>query len=370
MKSRAIIPLAVGLAVGVFAIKVFTDVLQKAKGASKTDDVTVVCATRDIAPAMEITETMIEVKQVPRAGAPQMAFTEAQEVLGRVASLTIPRGMAVVPTLLAPKGTPPGMAVRIKDGYRAVAVKVDEFAGVAGWIKPGSRVDVVAVMQTTGASGRQRGTISKVILDNIEVLAVGQDLGSAGDMGASVVKSVTLLVRPEDVPKLHLAGTKGTIKLAMRNQRDYSISGKAQTTDKELFDGAPGSGSSNSHTPKAMKSSILSRLFRTEPKTEPDATDKTREAPEEPEPVAVAVVPQKKQPWCVELLEGQQMEEVWFSDDGRRARRLEGKPETVDENEPAREVSEKVRAVPRPHRAKVRKAVESARRQLTMESSE
>ena len=322
MKGRAIIPLVVGLAVGVLAIKIFADVLRKARGAAGGESTEVVCAATDIGPTVEIKESMVELKTTPKALVPKLAFAKLEDVVGRVASLTIPRGMPVVPILLAPKGTPPGMAVRIRDGYRAVAVKIDEFAGVAGWIKPGSHVDVVAVMQTR-ETGRVQGTISKVILENVEVLAVGQDIGISGDMAASVTKSVTLLVKPEDVPRLHLAATKGQLRLAMRNQRDFTVSTKLETTDKDLLGVSSSAGLPQSKSGSGSQKSILSRLFRKQPKIGPNKTDKEPEGLQSARSGVVQVAaPTQGQPWRVEVLTGPQTENIWFDGDSRNARRL------------------------------------------------
>jgi len=325
MKGRAIIPLVVGLAVGVFAIKIFADILKKARGSGGGETTEVVCAATDIGPTMEIKESMLELKAAPTSLVPKLTFAKLEDVVGRVASLTIPRGMPVVPTLLAPKGTPPGMAVRIRDGYRAVAVKIDEFAGVAGWIKPGGHVDVVAVMQTQ-RTGRSGGTISKVILENVEVLAVGQDIGISGDTTASVTKSVTLLVRPEDVPRLHLAATKGKLRLAMRNRHDSSAFANLETTDKDLLSSSSSGGSARSKSEAGKRQSFLGRLFHKQPKI---AANKTDKEPEGLQPTRSDVVqfaaPAQGQPWRVELMTGSKTEELWFDGDTRQARRLNGK---------------------------------------------
>lgn len=317
MKGRAIIPLVIGLAVGIVAIKIFADVLRKAKGANTGETVKVVCAATDIAPTMQITDTMLELKDTPRSLVPQLSFSTKEDVIGRVTSLTIPRGIPVVQTLLAPEGTPPGLAVRIRDGYRAVAVKIDEFAGVAGWIKPGSHVDVVAVMQTFSQKKGQ-GTLSKVILENVEVLAVGQDIGSTGETAASVTKSVTLLVRPEEVPKLHLAATKGKLRLAMRNQRDFSASSKFQMTDNDLLNRSGKTNSGQGQSEGQSQKSFLTGLFRKQPKIVSNKTDKDLEGLMPTQ----ANVSSQDEPWRVELLNGAQSEDIWFDDDSKKARRM------------------------------------------------
>lgn len=327
MRSRAIIPLVVGLGIGILAIKIFADVLKKAKGSGTGNEIVqVVCASTDIAPTVELKESMLELKPWPRAMAPKLTAASKDELVGRVTSMGIPRGLPVVANLLAPKGTPPGMATRIREGYRAVAVQVDEIKGVAGWIKPGSRVDVVAVFQAEDNSNR-RATVSKVVLDNIEVLAVGQDLGSAGETNAAVAKSVTLLVRPEEVPKLHLASTKGTIRLAMRNQQDYSVSNNSETTDNALLDRPADTQPAFDLKGKAkIQSSFLARLLEAQRKMADDKTDKDNGAPaaQNPAPappVAIASAEQKPG-WRVEVMTGSDAKDIWFEGDSKGAKRV------------------------------------------------
>ena len=328
MKGRAIIPLAVGLLVGVVALKLFADVLRKARGStSGTEMTSVVCASADIAATAEIKGTMLEMRSVPKSLQPKAVFINVEEVAGRVASVNIPKGMPIVPNWLAPKGTMPGLAVRIREGYRAVAVKIDESSGVAGWLKPGCRVDVVAVMQTDGySSNSERGTLSKVILENVEVLAVGQDIGAAGEAGASVTKSTTLAVLPQDVPRLHLAATKGTLRLAMRNLQDLASASDGETTDNDLLGGPSHAVPQSKTGPASRAGGILAGLFGKQPKTDAHKTDKDHRLPPAGSAMpAGAMASAQGQAWRVELLAGAQREEIWFDGRSEDARRLEMK---------------------------------------------
>ncbi len=318
MKGRAIIPLVLGLGIGVFAIKMFVDVLKKARGSGGGETTEVICAKVDIAPTMEITEGMLEKVPVPKGLVPKQIFSNTKEVIGRVTTQTIPQGIPVVPSLLAPKGTPAGMAARIPDGYRAVAVKVDEVVGVAGWVKPGSRVDVVAVMNARRDAKNE--TISRVILQNVEVLAVGQNLGSSGEAAAEIAKSVTLLVKPEAVTKLHLAATKGTLRLAMRSQSDETPGLEGTASDSELF-GADDTivshdnqGSSTTQGP-----SWLGGLLNKGPKPNRKATDKTGDANLPPPTPQVAMAG-----WSVEVMQGSNVVRYVFDGQGQDARRMDG----------------------------------------------
>ncbi len=317
MKGRAIIPLVIGLCVGVFALKVFVNVLQKARGATVNDTVSVVCAAVDIDPTVEVQEAMLEVRQVPKSLVPERTFADPKELVGRVTSLTVAKGMPVVDHLLAAKGTPPGMAVRIQEGFRAVAVKIDESAGVAGWVKPGSRVDVVVLLSVR--RNNQSETISKTILQNVEVLAVGQDIGNKVDTAAALASSVTLLVNPADVPKLHLASSKGNLRLAMRNQTDHGNGQIASTTDNDLLS----MGGEQSLARPARPGGLFAGLFARQPKIDLPQTDKDEQAVR---PVMAAAPTPKS--WNVEVfMGGQASETVTFEDDSRGARRISGKPD-------------------------------------------
>jgi len=331
MKTRAIIPLVVGLAVGTVAIKLFADVLQKARQERAASIVHVVCASVDIPPTAQIRESMIAVKPVPKSLVPKDVFLDPKEVIGRVARLTVPSGMPILASLLSPKGTPPGLATRIKEGYRAVAVQVDEFAGVAGWVKPGSLVDVVAVMNLSG--GGIRNTISKTILEKVEVLAVGQEIVNEGDASASLARSVTLLVRPEDVPKLHLAATKGKIRLAMRNQKDFSLAETAATTDKDLLSVPSDTREKSRQVSTPVKKSFLASLLCNQRKSGSNATDKDFGGFPSSQPASVGRVPTiQDRRWRVEVLQGSEAEQIWFEDSTPGAKRLDpsGRNRTQD----------------------------------------
>lgn len=208
MKPRTVIPLIIGLGVGVMAIKMGVDVLQRAKG-SQGSDVNVVVFEKRVDPGTQITDAMIRTKRVPSAALPGDAMTEIKAVIGRVASMTIPPGLPVSNSMLAPPGSKPGLRGLIPVGKRAVTVSVDEAACVGGFVTPGSRVDVSAVDKT----GR-----SRLILSDVEVGAVGQSTSEVGPDGksTSVAKSVTLFVDPEQVQAVHAHTGNGKLKLALR----------------------------------------------------------------------------------------------------------------------------------------------------------
>ena len=136
---------------------------------------------------------------------------DVRETVGRIAESFAPK--KVVNLVSAP-----GLAPRIPEGMRAVTVQMDEVIGVAGFLSHGSRVDVLTTMEVPQREGPSR-IVSKTILQNVTVLTVGERTEKS-DSGEKKVSIVTLLVSPEEAEGLTLASTKGTIRLALRNDQD------------------------------------------------------------------------------------------------------------------------------------------------------
>jgi pilus assembly protein CpaB len=234
MKSKAIIPLAIGLVAGVFAIKASMDAVKSAKGATNSEETAVVVAVTDIPVTVAIQPEMLKVARTPKTPLlPGDVFTNPEQLIGRVAQKAIPQGVPILPTMIAPEGTSPGLLTRVKEGYRAVAVKIDESSGVGYLVRPNDWVDVLAVMDIKRGKGSE--TISRVILQCVQVGAVGQVLGQQKEDGGKQARSVTLIVKEEDVPKLHLAQSRGKITLAMRGNDDAEVSDPAQASESEVL---------------------------------------------------------------------------------------------------------------------------------------
>lgn len=297
MKNRALIPLAVGLAVGLIAVKFSVDVVKKARAASTEDSLSVVVAQQMIPMGVEVKPNMLSVTKTSRSLAPQGGFDDAKKLVGRVARTQIPKGVPVIEEMLAAPGTPAGLTSLVPAGYRAVAVKVDEFSSVGGFLKPGCRVDVAAVMSVrcAGASGQ---TISRVILQDVLVGAVGQSLTGEGDSGASISRSVTLLVKPDQVPILHLAATEGRIRLAMRHYEDDSNASTNVATEANLAPEQP--------KPRESLLSGLTKLFQGAPA--PTAAPKPAWA----EKAASAAADETPPPYAMTVINGDKIQTVTF----------------------------------------------------------
>jgi len=240
MKGKAIIPLVLGLCIGLVAIKLVVDTVKKAQASGKPKEtVTVVRAAADINVGAEfVPELLEEVEVIPSGLVPaNERVGSIADLEGRVAMKTIPQGSAVLKTMLAPEGTKPGMVARVPPGYRAFSVPISETSAVAFQFRPGDWVDVIVVMDIRSA-GRKTETISEVILQNIQVIAVGRSQSSratTGNQKAKAAKSATLLVPEAEVPRLHLARTRGTIALALRGDDGITTASNASANLRNLF---------------------------------------------------------------------------------------------------------------------------------------
>ena len=123
----------------------------------------------------------------------------------------------VLESKLAPVGAGAGLPTVIPAGMRAVSVKVDEVIGVAGFVLPGTRVDVLVTVE---APEEDSEPVTKLVLQNVQVLAAGESIQRDSEGKPQNVTVITLLVSPDDAEKLTLAATEGLIQLALRNVMD------------------------------------------------------------------------------------------------------------------------------------------------------
>ena len=175
---------------------------------------TLAVAEREIAPGMTVTTSDVKTAPWPKKALLKGAFHDSKKVVGRAAARRILAGEPILEGHLIPKGGGTGLAAIIPKGRRAVAVRVNEIIGVAGFIKPGDLVDVIVTMEPK----KGEGVITKTVLQRVPVLAVGQEI-SRENGKPKRVSAVTLLVGPADAEKLALA-SRNDIQLAMRNTLD------------------------------------------------------------------------------------------------------------------------------------------------------
>jgi pilus assembly protein CpaB len=178
----------------------------------------VVVAAADLELGAELRADDLRVVEWPESAMPMGAFSNPEEVVGRGLVMPVIQNEPILPMKLAGKGAGSGLPVVIPEGKRAVSVRVNEVIGVAGYVLPGTKVDVLA---TASTSEKREDTTTKLVLSNVQVLAAGTKLEQDAEQGKPVsVTVVTLLVTPEESEKLTLGATEGKIQLALRNPLD------------------------------------------------------------------------------------------------------------------------------------------------------
>jgi pilus assembly protein CpaB len=171
--------------------------------------------------------TKIEIGEVKTArwsadSLPDGSYTDPKQVIGSYVKNSLVANEPIVQAKLFTGDKTAGvMPLLIPFGMRAVSVPVDEVSDVAGFVLPHTRVDVLVATAGEGTTGSDKA-FSKVILQNVEVLAVAQEVEQKKDE-PEIVKVVTLLVTPQESERLALASHSGTLRLAMRNYNDNKI---------------------------------------------------------------------------------------------------------------------------------------------------
>ena len=173
----------------------------------------VLIARDDIPAGNAILASQVEVFEVPLANALPGTFRAPSQIEGRVLRTSLRRGEMIQEFALSEVGVPPGIVARIREGYLAMAVRVDPVTGVAGFVQPDARVDVLATLQ---GAARGAQTFTSVILQNVRVLAIGQKTEQSRDGSPELVTVITLEVSPTDAPRLGFATARGEIQLALR----------------------------------------------------------------------------------------------------------------------------------------------------------
>lgn len=216
-RSRILLIGLLALVLSVAVTLVVNRELQKRFETAEAGESTVVVASEKLPLGTRLEESHLRVAPWPEDVQLEGSFKTAAELIGRGVIIPMLVNEPILESKLAPVGAGAGLTSAIPDGMRAVSVKVDDVIGVAGFVLPGSRVDVIL----SGSPDETRKIeVSKVILENVLVLAAGQNLQKADNDEAQSVNVVTLLVDPDDSQKLALASADGRIQLALRNPLD------------------------------------------------------------------------------------------------------------------------------------------------------
>src|SRR5688500_14917226 len=238
-RIRIFIVLALALvAGGTFAFGTYQYISAVPKGgtASGVKTISVIVAASDMDLGAEVRREDMRAIQWPADAVPIGAFSNPDDLAGRGLIQPVAQNEVFLPAKLASKEAGAGLPPIIPEGYRALSVRVNDVVGVAGYVLPGTRVDVVATVNPTQ---RPEDVTSKVVLSDVRVLAAGtkieRDVTTDKPIETSVV---TLLVDPSQAEKLTLASTEGKIQLALRNPVDKNAPATGGIRPASLLSGS------------------------------------------------------------------------------------------------------------------------------------
>ncbi|MBT8395701.1 MAG: Flp pilus assembly protein CpaB [Gemmatimonadetes bacterium] len=258
LRTLTVIGLAIifGLAAGYSALRYLSDRPTPILTEGDEETVPMVLASRDLPLGTVLDEDHLAVVDWPVGVAPAGFASTKEELVGRSLISQVDTNEPILATKLADSGLL-GLIPLIPPGMRALSVRVDDVVGVAGFVTPQTRVDIILIMTPPGG----QDPISKTILQNIQALAAGSEIQETEDGLPVTVTVVTVLVTPEDAEKLALAAQEGRIQMALRHTLDLESVVTSGERKSRLFAGG-GSGtyratsSSGSSTTSARESII------------------------------------------------------------------------------------------------------------------
>jgi pilus assembly protein CpaB len=229
--SKALLMVGVALFLALAAVLVAAKWMSE-QGAGGTR---VAVAAIDINQGSRLAAANLQLVEWPAASVPAGAITDLKTLENRVVRASIGKGEPILETKLAPAGTMGGLSAVVAAGKRAMTVRVNDVVGVAGFALPGNYVDILVSLESSGNDlGQHAPAISKIVLERILVLAVAQE-SNRDDTKPRVVNAVTLELAPDQVEKLDLARSIGSLSLVLRNQVDPQPANTAGATRESVL---------------------------------------------------------------------------------------------------------------------------------------
>jgi pilus assembly protein CpaB len=238
MDRRFLTVLGVSLVFALLVSSVFYQMTSRGGGTTPRTDPTnmkdMVVATRPLGVGVMVKPPDVKIVKIPLDGFPKGASTKVEEVLDRPVISNILLDEPILDGRLAAKGSGLGLAPTIPVGMRAVSVRVNDVAGVAGFVLPGMHVDVLVTGKPPEGAN---GDFTNTVLQNILVLSAGQTIQADARGQPIPSPTVTLLASPDQAEILTLAGNDGHIQLVLRNSSDQTIEKTAGRNVSELYGG-------------------------------------------------------------------------------------------------------------------------------------
>lgn len=237
-KKRLVVGLAIAVVIA-FALSALVYKTLKQASASKTVAMNqIVVASTPLQLGTRVDASNLRLIPWPSNAPVAGMFSRIEECTNRALMAPVAQNEPILESKLAPQQAGAGLPATIPDGMRALSVAVNEVVGVAGFVTPGTMVDVLV---TGRISGTGNENVTRTILENIRVLAAGQKIEQDREGKPQTVPVITLLVTPADAAKLAMAATEGKIQLALRNRIDPKVTDPPAVLQAVLFSagGAP-----------------------------------------------------------------------------------------------------------------------------------
>jgi pilus assembly protein CpaB len=236
-RNRMITGLAIAVAIAfLFSVYVFRTI-QRITNVRPASVEKIVVADHPIQLGTRLDATNLRVISWPANETIAGSFMRIEDCAGRALLTNLAGNEPVLESKLAPREAGAGLPATIPEGMRAVSVAVNEVNGVAGFVIPGTMVDILVTGRLSGKTADANDNITRVILENVRVLAAGQQVEQDREGKPQKVPVVTVLVTPEDATKLTMASTEGKIQLALRNTIDSVLTNPPPVLQAVLFTG-------------------------------------------------------------------------------------------------------------------------------------
>jgi pilus assembly protein CpaB len=260
-RTRLLMIGALALALGAVVALIVFKKLQGGAAANTEPGTDVIVAADDIQVGARIGEHDIRTVRYPASALPPGFYSKRSQVLGLGVILPVTKGEFILPSKLAPENAGAGLPSLIPRGMRAVSVRVNEVVSVAGFVGPGTRVDVLLTGTPSGSGESQTTTV----LQNVAVIASGHTLERNASGEPQNTPVITLLASPEDAERLTLASMEGKIQLSLRNPLDTHSDPVDPANAKGLYKGSTPVAAPRVHirpvtqkTPQPPPSSVIS----------------------------------------------------------------------------------------------------------------
>src|SRR6266403_221790 len=235
--NRLLIGLVIALVIAFLLSSFVYKQFQKASIVKPTSTQSLVVAAMPLQLGTRLDASNTRVIQWPANQQVAGMFSRAEDVANRAIITPLAENEPVLEGKLAPKESGAGLSATIPEGMRALSVAVNEVVGVAGFVIPGTMVDVLVTGRLPGTTHGGDDNITRTILENVRVLAAGQKVEQDREGKPQTVPVITLLVSPGDAGKLAMASTEGKIQLALRNTIDSKRVDPPAVLEAVLFAG-------------------------------------------------------------------------------------------------------------------------------------